>query len=51
MEIVKGEGTEATRTRLHARRVLWEHHTWLHDVITGDPPEGVTEEDLAMAGL
>ncbi len=51
MEIVKGEGTEATTRRLHARKAMWDHHAWLHDVITGDTPDGVDERDLRLAGV
>ena len=47
MEIVKGDGTEATRRRLSARKAIWDHHQWLHDVITGDAPAGVSEDALA----
>jgi len=49
MEIVKGEGTEATKRRLFARKTMWDQHQWLHDVITGDAPDGVSQDDLAAA--
>lgn len=51
MALVKGEGSEATRRRLGARRAMWAEHRWLHDVITGDAPDGVTDEDLALVGI
>ena len=38
MQIVKGEPTEATATRLHWRRLMWQHHDWVHQIVTGDAP-------------
>ena len=38
MQLVKGEPSEATATRLHWRRLMWEHHDWVHQIVTGDAP-------------
>lgn len=35
-QIVKGEPTEATATRLYWRQVLHRNHDWVHRIITGD---------------
>ena len=34
-EIVKGEGTEATRTRLWWRQQIHRHHGWIRDILLG----------------
>jgi ring-1,2-phenylacetyl-CoA epoxidase subunit PaaA len=34
--VIKGEPTEATATRLHWRQALWQHHAWIHQIVTGD---------------
>ncbi len=44
MAIVKGEPTEATRTRLEWRRSIRRHHDWLLQIVTGDAPPRVTAE-------
>jgi ring-1,2-phenylacetyl-CoA epoxidase subunit PaaA len=36
MAIVKGEPTAATATRRFWRQAMWNHHAWLHGIITGD---------------
>lgn len=50
MAIVKGDGTEATRTRLWWRETMWRNQSWLHDVITGDVPDGVDPDDVVVGG-
>lgn len=41
MEIVKGDGLESSRVRVAARKAMWDHHAWIHDIITGDAPVAV----------
>jgi ring-1,2-phenylacetyl-CoA epoxidase subunit PaaA len=36
MRVVKGEPTEATATRLYHRQLMWKHHEWIHQIVTGD---------------
>ncbi len=35
-QIVKGEPTEATATRLYWRQVMHRNHAWVHQIVTGD---------------
>ncbi len=37
-DLVKGEPSEATATRLYWRQLLHRHHAWIHDIVTGDAP-------------
>jgi ring-1,2-phenylacetyl-CoA epoxidase subunit PaaA len=35
-QIVKGEPTEATASRLYWRQLLHRNHAWIHDIVLGD---------------
>ncbi len=34
--IIKGEPTDATKSRLYWRQLLHRHHAWIHQIVTGD---------------
>jgi len=34
--IIKGEPTEATKSRLYWRQLMHRHHAWIHEIVTGD---------------
>ena len=34
--VIKGEPTEATKTRLYWRQLMHRNHAWIHEIITGD---------------
>ncbi len=35
-QVVKGEASEATATRLYWRQLLHRNHRWIHDIVLGD---------------
>jgi ring-1,2-phenylacetyl-CoA epoxidase subunit PaaA len=35
-ELVKGDPSPTTATRLHWRQLLHDHHAWVRDIVTGD---------------
>jgi ring-1,2-phenylacetyl-CoA epoxidase subunit PaaA len=35
-EVVKGEPTEATASRLYWRQLMHRNHAWIHDIVLGD---------------
>jgi ring-1,2-phenylacetyl-CoA epoxidase subunit PaaA len=34
--IIKGEPTDATKSRLYWRQLMHRHHAWIHEIVTGD---------------
>ncbi len=34
--VIKGEPTEATKSRLYWRQLMHRHHGWIHEIVTGD---------------